>query len=185
MNWMAGVCEFADGLGGAGGGGGAGGCGGGGGAAGHSGGASIGVLLRVRGQFALPTIERVVIETEPAGAGGAGGAGGDGGLGRSGGFGGAIDDALRSTPTLARPMPGQRGGKGGRGGSGGGGGGGCGGPSVGVWVTGAPSSSARLDEYRDGNTFELGAAGGGGPGGSGGVPAAAGADGTRAAVVAQ
>ncbi len=185
MNWIDGVCEFADGLGGAGGGGGAGGCGGKGGGAGQSGGAAIGLVIHVTNTLAMPTLKNVRIETEPGGDGGPGGAGGDGGLGRSGGFGGDADAALRSTPTLAGPMPGQRGGKGGRGGSGGGGGGGCGGPTVGVWISGATPSNLVLDDYRSDNAFELGPAGKGGLGGSGGVPAGPGADGERTSVVVQ
>ena len=49
----------------------------------------------------------------------------------------------------------------------------------------AADTILTLDDYRDDNQFELGAAGGGGLGGSGGVPAAAGSDGVSTTVVVQ
>jgi hypothetical protein len=177
MTFIDAMCEFPDGLGGAGGGGGAGGCGGKGGRAGRSGGIAIGVLVRAVSSARLPTLDGVEIITHPGGAGGAGGAGGDGGRGGSGAFGGELPDELRSTPPLAGPVAGERGGKGGDGGGGGGGGGGCGGSSLGVWVTGIGSDPDVRARFRSGNGFSIGEGGAAGPGGGGPAPAPAGAAG--------
>ncbi len=185
MDWISSVCEFADGLGGGGGGGGAGGCGGSGGGAGSSGGLAIGILIHASSVQALPVLDGVEVITQDGGSGGDGGAGGDGGLGGGGAFGGSVPEALRSTPTLAGPMPGERGGVGGDGGAGGGGGGGCGGSAIGLWLTGLgnrPDLRARL---QSGNLFTLGAGGAGGRGGGGAVPAAAGATGNSVDVLVQ
>jgi hypothetical protein len=171
MQWFDGDCEFEDGLGGGGGGGGGGGCGGNAGAPGTSGGPAVGLLVQSVDARGRPALERVEITTQDGGRGGDGGAGGDGGLGGSGGFGGRVPDALRTTPSLAGPLPGERGGKGGDGGGGGAGGGGCGGVSVGIWMTGLGFDAALLAQYRAANTFVLGTGGAPGVGGGGPVPA--------------
>ena len=183
INWTAVACQFADGIGGGGGGGGGGGCGGLGGGAGQAGGIALALLVRGTRVAALPTIQNVSLMAADAGNGGDGGAGGDGGLGGGGGLGGDIENALRSTPTLAGVMSGQRGGKGGNGGAGGGGGGGCGGSSVGIWITGVAQDNALVQRLTNANSFELGAAGQGGRGGGGPFPAAAGSAGTALNVV--
>jgi hypothetical protein len=172
FNWTAGSCEFVDGLGGGGGGGGAGGCGGAGGSAGESSAPAVGVLINLAQSDAAPLLERVLVETEPAAAGGDGGTGGDGAFGGRGGSGGALPREALATPTLAGAAAGERGGNGGRGGSGGAGGGGCGGSTVGVWVTGIGDDAALADRLRAKNTFTLGTPGRAGRGGGGAVPAA-------------
>jgi hypothetical protein len=184
MTWVAGACEFPDGLGGGGGGGGAGGCGGNGGRAGQAGGPAIGILIRKSNPASMPKIEGVDITSQDGATGGDGGAGGDGAPGGNGGFGGRVPDALRSTPPLAGPMPGERGGKGGEGGAGGGGGGGCGGWSIGIWLTGIGSHPELAGMYDNAsNSFSLGSAGQPGRGGGGAVPAAPGAPGRAADVL--
>ncbi len=181
MNWTAGLCEFADGLGGGGGGGGAGGCGGEPGTPGTSGGPSVAVLVRYRGGgSATPALEGLSLRPSDGGRGGDGGSGGDGGRGGSGGLGGELPREDRSTPTLSGPFPGGRGGQGGSGGSGGGGGAGCGGGSIGIWVTGG---SPDVAEWRTANDFLLGAGGLPGQGGGGDAPAAPGAEGGAVDVV--
>ena len=162
IEFMDGVCEFADGLGGGGGGGGAGGCGGGGGGEGISGAPSVALLVVGPAAF---TIADVILEPAAGARGGPGGAGGDGGPGGVGAFGGSVLPEARITPTLAGTYPGARGGSGGTGGAGGGGGGGCGGSSVGVWVVGG--EPANIGEWRTLNRFNLGAGGEGGAGGGG------------------
>jgi hypothetical protein len=186
MDWFAGACEFADGLGGGGGGGGAGGCGGSAGRPGRSGGPSVAILVRrIRG-VALPSIVDVTITPADGGRGGDGGGGGDGGLGGTGALGGSLPRASRSTPTLAGPFPGGRGGRGGDGGSGGGGGGGCGGGSVGVWVTGiGPTEPPEVTAWRARNRFVLGRGGVAGRGGGGAAAAADGMAGGAIDVVVQ
>ncbi|MEQ9074535.1 MAG: hypothetical protein RLP09_11825, partial [Sandaracinaceae bacterium] len=67
-------------------------------------------------------------------------------------------------------------GTGGRGGDGGGGGGGCGGASVGIWMLGG-RADPRVDEWRSGNTFDLGRPGIAGRGGGGAAPGGDGAEG--------
>jgi hypothetical protein len=157
------VCEFPDGLGGGGGGGGAGGCGGRAGRGGTSGAPAIALFVREPSAFALENIAFVASE---GGSGGSGGSGGDGGQGGAGSFGGSLDPKERTTPTLAGPFPGARGGSGGAGGGGGGGGGGCGGSAVGVWVVGpAPSNLNAWHGSGNGFVFYGGGAGGGGGGG--------------------
>jgi hypothetical protein len=177
MTFVAGSCEFPDGLGGAGGGGGGGGCGGSGGRPGGPGGVAVGVLIVAQDASRLPVLDDVRVRTEPGGDGGDGGTGGDGGPGGSGGFGGAVPEADRSTPPLAGPIPGQRGGKGGDGGAGGGGGGGCGGSSVGIWVTGVGTMPQVGEAYLRDNPVTVGAAGPAGRGGGGVVPGPPGAGG--------
>jgi len=183
MAWVAGVCEFPDGLGGAGGGGGAGGCGGSAGQPGKSGGPAIGIAIHSFDAQALPAFDGVELIVQDGATGGDGGAGGDGGLGGSGGFGGRVPDALRSTPTLAGPLPGERGGKGGDGGAGGGGGGGCGGSSIGVWLTGVGERADLVSRLQSGVMFEVGHGGVAGKGGGGAVGASAGAAGESDEVV--
>ncbi|MDW8361311.1 MAG: hypothetical protein RMK74_02825 [Myxococcales bacterium] len=178
MEWTAGSCEYADGLGGGGGGGGAGGCGGQGGAAGTSGGPSVALLVRrTRSAGAAPVVEQCVLQPSDGGRGGDGGAGGEGGRGGAGGRGGSVPREARSTPTLAGPFPGGPGGPGGDGGPGGGGGAGCGGASVGIWVTGMRIDEATIGRWRRDNTFLLGRGGVPGRGGEGGAPAPDGAAG--------
>lgn len=183
MTFVAGECEFADGLGGGGGGGGGGGCGGNAGMPGTSGAPSVAIVVRYDGapSPAVPTFDDLTLRPADGGRGGDGGAGGDGGRGGTGAFGGELARADRSTPTLAGPFPGGRGGRGGDGGGGGGGGGGCGGASVGVWVTGARTVST-MAWTRD-NNFELGQGGLPGQGGGGGAAASAGAAGGAERVV--
>jgi hypothetical protein len=185
FEFVDGMCEFPDGLGGAGGGGGAGGCGGKGGRAGGSGGPAIGVLIRAASPERLPTLDDVEIITQAGGAGGSGGAGGDGGQGGSGGFGGELPDERRSTPPLAGPIAGERGGKGGDGGGGGGGGGGCGGSSLGVWVVGLGSQPDVRARFRAGNVFTIADGGAAGAGGGGPAPASSGAAGLSLDVLVQ
>jgi hypothetical protein len=180
MGFIAGICPYADGLGGGGGGGGAGGCGGGGGTAGTSGAPSIALFLLAPEAF---TIEDVTFSPAAGGRGGRGGAGGAGGQGGAGGFGGQLAPSQRTTPTLAGTSPGARGGRGGNGGAGGGGGGGCGGSSVGIWIAG--SAPASLPAFRAANDFELSAGGLGGPGGGGARVGGAGARGEAIDVVVQ
>jgi hypothetical protein len=185
MEWTAGACEYADGLGGGGGGGGAGGCGGFGGASGISGSPAIGVAVIIEGDTpipdGLPVLEALVIATGDAGEGGGGGGGGDGGQGGQGGAGGGLEPEELTTPTLAGPTSGGHGGHGGSGGSGGGGGGGCGGANVGVWLdTGAASFPGAAALYESLNDFVLGAAG---PGGTGGGGVSAGGDGSDGEVI--
>jgi hypothetical protein len=167
MDWFDFECEFPDGLGGGGGGGGGGGCGGSGGRAGSSGAPAVALLMVAPGRVRL---EDIRYEPAAGGRGGDGGAGGDGGQGGPGAFGGALDPAARTTPTLAGTFPGARGGSGGDGGAGGGGGGGCGGSSVGVWVVGDPPGN--MSSW----SGEL-VSGGGGEGGRGGSGVNAGARG--------
>ena len=180
MTFVAGECEFPDGLGGGGGGGGAGGCGGRGGRAGQSGAPSVGLLVVSPESF---TLQNVVFANAAGGSGGSGGAGGDGGSGGTGANGGSLPMALRTTPTLAGPFPGARGGSGGSGGAGGGGGGGCGGASVGIWIVGSAPSNVAV--WRNGNRFALAAAGDGGAGGGGAQAGSRGAVGEVANVVVQ
>jgi hypothetical protein len=180
MDFMTGVCEFADGLGGGGGGGGAGGCGGGAGREGTSGAPSVALLLANPGAF---TMIDTLLAPSRGGRGGPGGAGGDGGLGGVGANGGLVAPELRTTPTLAGTYPGARGGSGGAGGPGGGGGGGCGGPSVGIWVVGSePTNTA---EWRMTNRFTLGSGGDGGAGGGGAQTGSSGARGEALDVFVQ
>ncbi|UJR79052.1 Hypothetical protein I5071_10850 [Sandaracinus amylolyticus] len=185
MQWFDRSCEFVDGLGGGGGGGGAGGCGGQPGRAGTSGAPSVAILVRYTAgaPTTVPTISGVTIAPSDGGRGGDGGAGGDGGQGANGAFGGALDRATRTTPTLAGPFAGARGGQGGNGGAGGGGGAGCGGASVGVWITGVSSEPAGVGAWRSGNTFELGRGGLAGRGGGGAAAAMDGAAGGSSDVV--
>ena len=180
MSFMDGVCEFPDGLGGGGGGGGGGGCGGGAGREGTSGGPSVALLIVQPSAFSL---DGVVLQPAHGGGGGPGGAGGDGGLGGSGAAGGLIAPELRTTPTLAGPFPGARGGSGGAGGPGGGGGGGCGGSSVGLWLVGG--APANLASWRSQNRFMLSSGGEGGVGGGGARVGSNGARGEAADVVIQ
>lgn len=182
MDWFAGVCEFADGLGGGGGGGGAGGCGGGAGLGGTSGAPSVAILVRYlsEDEAAVPTIRGVTIVPSDGGRGGDGGAGGDGGRGANGAFGGTLERSQRSTPTLSGPFAGGRGGQGGNGGAGGGGGGGCGGASVGIWMTGLAREPLEVAAWRAENMFRLGR---GGLAGRGGGGAAAGRDGAEGGAV--
>jgi hypothetical protein len=180
MNFMAGLCEFADGLGGGGGGGGAGGCGGGGGADGASGGPSVALLVTQPSAFIM---EGVVLEPSSGARGGPGGAGGDGGPGGVGAFGGSVLPEARTTPTLAGTYPGARGGSGGTGGAGGGGGGGCGGASVGVWLVGG--EPANVATWRMSNRFNLGQGGEGGAGGGGAQVGGSGARGEALDVYVQ
>ncbi|RLB53180.1 MAG: hypothetical protein DRJ42_12655 [Deltaproteobacteria bacterium] len=180
MDYFDVVCEFADGLGGGGGGGGAGGCGGAFGMPGTSGAPAVAIVLR-GAAGALPTFEELVLSPGDAGRGGDGGAGGDGGLGGAGAFGGSLPRDALSTPTLAGPFPGARGGAGGNGGAGGGGGGGCGGGSIGIWLTGMfGGEPAEAATWRARNTFRLGR---GGLAGRGGGGAAAAADGVAGGAV--
>ncbi len=184
MNWFDRVCEFVDGLGGGGGGGGAGGCGGDGGDGGTSGAPSVAILVRyTRAPSRAPAISGLRIAPSEGGRGGDGGAGGDGGRGANGAFGGFVPRADRSTPTLAGPFPGGRGGAGGNGGAGAGGGGGCGGASVGIWITGVTTEPAGVAAWRSGNTFMLGRAGTAGRGGGGAARGPDGAAGGSADVV--
>jgi len=180
INFMAGVCEFADGLGGGGGGGGAGGCGGGGGGEGTSGAPSVALLVSEPSSF---TLDGVVFETANGARGGPGGAGGDGGSGGAGAFGGNVLPEARNTPTLAGTYPGARGGSGGAGGAGGGGGGGCGGASVGIWLVGAPPPN--VEAWRAQSRFMLGAGGEGGAGGGGAQVGSSGARGEAVDVFVQ
>ncbi|MEZ4253236.1 MAG: hypothetical protein R3B99_33930 [Polyangiales bacterium] len=182
MEYLDGVCEFADGLGGGGGGGGAGGCGGRFGSPGTSGGPSVAVAMRGVRTGSTPTLRDVILVASDGGRGGDGGAGGDGGRGGVGALGGELPREARSTPSLAGPFPGGRGGRGGDGGAGGGGGGGCGGASVGVWLS---ESSVDGASFRATNTFRLGAAGLAGQGGAGGAPGGAGSAGGVNDVVAR
>lgn len=178
MNWVDGMCEFADGLGGGGGGGGAGGCGGSAGRAGTSGGPSVALLIRYTTPPTLvPTLSSNRFSPHEGARGGDGGAGGDGGPGGTGAPGGDVDPSDRTTPTLAGTFAGGRGGQGGTGGSGGGGGGGCGGPSVGVWLTGITSEPPQAILWRFNNTFDLGGGGEAGRAGGGGAPGTDGAAG--------
>jgi hypothetical protein len=174
IGWVDGLCQFVDGIGGGGGGGGAGGCGGAAGTAGGSGGPAIGIVIERSGNDVH--ITNVTIETGRGGRGGDGGVGGEGALGGVGAFGGAIPRQQQSTPTLAGPGPGARGGRGGNGGAGGGAGGGCGGGSIGVWLLGGANGSLEAT-LRTTNQFGLGDGGRAGRGGGGAVPAAAGVDG--------
>jgi hypothetical protein len=183
MTWFDGQCEFADGLGGGGGGGGAGGCGGEGGSAGRSGGPSIAIYIQAEIIERLPVLQGVEAMSSDGAPGGDGGAGGDGAAGGQGGFGGNVPEVQRSTPTLAGPMSGERGGKGGDGGGGGGGGGGCGGSSIGVWVSGLGDMPAVGTGLRIGNTFVPGAGGPAGRGGGGWTMAQDGAAGLSEEVV--
>jgi hypothetical protein len=183
MEWVDGLCEFADGIGGGGGGGGSGGCGGRPGGPGTSGAPSVAVLVRYTGGArALPTITDVVLAPSDGGRGGDGGAGGAGGRGAPGAFGGELPREARSTPTLAGPFPGARGGPGGAGGTGGGGGGGCGGASVGIWLLGA-GDAPGVDAWRSDNEFVLGRPGIPGRGGGGAAPGGDGAEGGAIDVV--
>ncbi len=174
MDFMFGVCEFADGLGGGGGGGGGGGCGGRAGSPGTSGGPSVAVAMRGVRSGSEPTLRDVVLVASDGGRGGDGGAGGDGGRGGVGALGGELTREARSIPSLAGPFPGGRGGRGGDGGAAGGGGGGCGGASVGIWLSESTGDPAT---FRATNTFRLGAAGLAGQGGAGGAPGGAGSAG--------
>jgi len=174
ITWFDGLCQFADGLGGGGGGGGGGGCGGSAGRAGTSGGPAIGIAIERSSNSAH--LDNVTIETGRGGRGGDGGVGGEGALGGVGAAGGAIARQQQSTPTLAGPGPGARGGRGGNGGAGGGAGGGCGGGSIGVWLLGGANSGFE-STLRTNNLFGLGDGGRAGRGGGGAVPAAAGIDG--------
>jgi hypothetical protein len=185
MRWFDRVCEFADGLGGGGGGGGSGGCGGTSGSPGTSGAPSVAILIRytMGRPDRVPTIQGVQIQPSDGGRGGDGGAGGAGGRGAPGAFGGSLPREARSTPTLAGPFPGARGGPGGAGGAGGGGGGGCGGASVGIWLVGLPIEPPDVSAWRTGNTFRLGAPGIPGRGGGGAVPGGNGAEGGAVDVV--
>ncbi len=185
IDWFAGLCEFADGLGGGGGGGGSGGCGGSLGAPGTSGAPSVAVLIRyTAGRPArVPTLRNVRLIPSDGGDGGDGGAGGAGGRGALGAFGGELALSDRSTPTLAGPFPGGRGGPGGAGGDGGGGGGGCGGASVGVWLLGVGSEPPGVAAWRAENTFLLGRPGVAGRGGGGAAPGTDGAEGGAVDVV--
>jgi hypothetical protein len=185
IDWTARDCEFADGLGAGGGGGGSGGCGGTPGQPGTSGAPSVAVLIRyTRGRpDRVPTIRGVRLAPAEGGRGGDGGAGGAGGRGAAGAFGGALALDDRSTPTLAGPFPGARGGPGGVGGDGGGGGGGCGGASVGVWLLGVGSEPPGVSAWRTDNTFLLGGAGIAGRGGGGAAPGGAGDEGGAVDVV--
>ncbi len=177
MRWFAGECEFTDGLGGGGGGGGAGGCGGDPGMPSTSGAPSVAILFRFTvTPRRLPEVRDVILAPSDGGRGGDGGAGGAGGRGSSGAFGGELARADRTTPSVAGPFPGGRGGTGGRGGDGGGGGGGCGGASVGIWMLGG-RADPRVDEWRSGNTFDLGRPGIAGRGGGGAAPGSDGAEG--------
>jgi len=177
-DWLEGMCEYADALGGGGGGGGAGGCGGAGGSAGISGSSSVGVLF-IDGRPAPmgvppPTLVDLTIRTSTAGTGGRGGAGGPGGQGGLGGFGG--ESPLNTTRPDEDSYPGAAGGIGGAGGSGGGGGGGCGGSSIGIWVRAVPGviNPAILAVS---NTFQLGLGGNAGEGGGGSTVGGSGAAG--------
>jgi hypothetical protein len=183
FTWVAGRCEFADGLGGAGGGGGAGGCAGLGAQPGASAAPAIGLWLNVATSEQMPVLERINIETEAPGAGGNGGLGGEGALGGRGGAGGALPLAALSTPTLAGAAAGQRGGNGGRGGAGGAGGGGCGGSSIGIWISGLANDVALRSKLTAQNSFALGAPGRPGRGGGGVVPASDGAAGRASDVL--
>ncbi len=185
MDWFDGLCEFSDGLGGGGGGGGAGGCGGHGGAPGTSAGPSVALVMRYTGRVraGAPRLEGLLLWTADGAPGGDGGAGGEGALGSAGGQGGALPREARSTPTLAGPFPGGRGGPGGQGGSGGGGGAGCGGASVGIWVAGMAPSGLPIASWRGGLRFRLGRPGRGGRGGGGPSAAPNGADGVAMEVV--
>jgi hypothetical protein len=180
MDFIAGACEFADGLGGGGGGGGAGGCGGGAGREGTSGAPSVALLLVNPGAFVL---SETLLAAQHGGSGGPGGAGGDGGLGGVGANGGLVPPELRTTPTLAGTYPGARGGSGGAGGPGGGGGGGCGGSSVGIWIVGAEPSTGAA--WRMANRFTLGSGGDGGAGGGGAQTGSSGARGETLDVLVQ
>ena len=171
MDIFPGLCEFPDGLGGGGGGGGAGGCGGTGGDAGTSGAPAIGIFVDGASAPNL-TISGCFIRTPDGGRGGDGGAGGGGAAGSPGAPGGSVPLSERTTPTLAGPFPGERGGAGGRGGDGGGGGGGCGGYSAGV-RGGGDVDAAR---WSSANLFDVGRGGRAGRGGGG---AAAGGDGAE------
>jgi len=178
IEWFDTACEFADGLGGGGGGGGSGGCGGSAGEPGTSGAPSVALLLRyTTPPTGLPELTELVLIPADGGRGGDGGAGGAGGRGAPGSFGGELPRDARSTPTLAGPFPGARGGPGGPGGGGGGGGGGCGGASVGVWTLGAPATDPAFDAWRTDNTFLLGRPGIEGRGGGGAAPGGEGAEG--------
>ncbi len=151
-------------IGGGGGGGGAGGCGGDGGGPGDPGGGSFAVFVVFdAAPEGLPGLENNTIERGTGGFGGDGGAGAEGGAGSSGRE--ALDlDPDDKSGLLACSDPGGRGGDGGDGGPGGGGGGGCGGPSVGIFVAGAPGADAGA--LRAANRFPgTGAAGAGGRGG--------------------
>lgn len=186
IDHVDGLCEFVDGLGGGGGGGGSGGCGGTAGQPGTSGAPSVAILVRYTAgrPSALPSITGVRLAPSDGGRGGDGGAGGAGGRGAPGAFGGELPREARSTPTLAGPFPGARGGPGGAGGDGGGGGGGCGGASVGVWLLGLGTSEPPgVSEWRASNTFELGRAGLAGRGGGGAAPGGDGAEGGAIDVV--
>lgn len=185
MDFIAGSCEFADGLGGGGGGGGAAGCGGEGGQPGESGGAAIGVLVFAGSLAQLPHISQLQLVIDSGASGGDGGAGGDGGPGGAGGAGGQLARELLSTPTLAGAAPGESGGNGGAGGPGGAAGGGCGGSSVGIWLSGVPADAAALASLRTDNTFALGLGGRAGRGGGGALPAPDGAEGMAVDVLAR
>jgi hypothetical protein len=185
MDFLAGSCEFADGLGGAGGGGGAAGCGGEGGQPGESGGAAIGVLVFASSLAQLPQILQLQLVIDSGATGGDGGAGGDGGPGGAGGAGGQLARELLATPTLAGATSGESGGNGGVGGPGGAAGGGCGGSSVGIWLSGLPSGAAAIASLRTNNTFALGLGGRPGRGGGGALPAPDGAEGMAVDVLAR
>ncbi|QQR90087.1 MAG: hypothetical protein IPJ88_18400 [Myxococcales bacterium] len=154
MRWYSNLCEYADGLGGGGGGGGGGGCGGSGGGAAHSGSPSIALLVQSnQSNSKIPIISNCLLQSRDGGHGGNGGGGGNGALGGSGAIGGALDPSQLTTPTLAGPFPGARGGQGGSGGSGGGGGGGCGGSSVGVWIAGLFQQAPNVSLLQSNNDF--------------------------------
>jgi hypothetical protein len=179
MNFVAGSCEFPDGIGGGGGGGGAGGCGGRGGSSGSSGAPSIAVFVAHASTLKL---EGVTLAPSNGAPGGPGGAGGGGGLGGVGAAGGNLTPESKTTPTLAGTAGGARGGKGGTGGPGGGGGGGCGGSSVGIWIKGGTLTAATV---RPRNTFTLGEGGAAGVGGGGARVGGAGAQGEAIDVVVE
>lgn len=168
----AGSCS--DRSGGSGGGGGSGGCGAPAANGGFGGGASVGVVIRMRvGSATGPVFDDVRIVTA------SGGRGGDGGVGASGGAAGGGGNGGGTTFWCAKS--GGRGGDGGRGGAGGGGGGGCGGASHGVFIDGR---SATPDAYAGslGAAVTVEATGVPGAGGSGGfAPNAAGENGTPGA----
>jgi hypothetical protein len=162
--------------GGSGGGGGSGGCGAPGATSGQGGGASVGLLIRLRADGTGPVLNNVRIVTASGGDGGAGGIGAAGGSAGAGGIGGL------SQFWCARN--GGRGGDGGAGGAGGGGSGGCGGSSYGVFVVGTDADSYG-QEVRSSNVIErAGVAGRGGASGfSPGAPGPAGEVGNAADVV--
>ena len=154
--YISGVTNPYDRLGGHGGGGGSGAGGGTGGEAGQAGGGSFGIFII---DSTAPIIESTAIYRGKGGTGGNGGTGGAGGAGGDGGEGGQCPGSCWCFKGAGS------GGNGGDGGHGGGGGGACGGISVGIYT----SNINGLPNYDGGPANNVITGGAGGQKGFGGI----------------